>query len=609
MSEATSFDAEAFLRTVTTRPGVYKMVSGKGEVLYIGKAGNLKKRLASYFRPGASAKQKQIVSRLGHIEVAVTTSEAEALLLESQWIKRFQPRYNVALKDDKRYPYLQITLSDPFPRLTLYRGEPREGDRCFGPYPSVGAVRSILDLLAPIFQLRSCPDSTFRNRCRPCLEHQLGRCSAPCVGQVDQKAYRQQVERLIAFFEGKGEALMAQWISEMKAAAQRLEFEKAAGIRDRITALREVLALKGSSRETTPTDIVVHLPTGEGFYFYVARFRQGIYVGGRGFLWPALGGEEEEVLESFLTQYYLVRPNPAGRPDLRGEAEEKPQRLLVMPPPKRPELIAEVVGLMPILKPKGALADWLNLTRANAEEALRQFLVGSELYFERWRALCHELGLPSLERLEGFDISHLQGRGTVASCVVFDPFGPRKEEFRTFNIEGETAGDDYGALRQVVYRRFRRLFEEGQSLPDLLVIDGGRGQVEVVESVLQGFGLDGIPILGIVKGGHRRLEEDRFYLGWKKTFWWPKKRGAALLLQQIRNEAHRTALKAQQRRRRFKSPLEEIPGIGPKRRKLLLKQFGGLQGLKRASREALAQVEGIGPKLAEQIYAALHEME
>ncbi len=593
MDERIPFDAERFLNTVTTRPGVYKMVGRDGEVLYVGKAGNLRKRLQSYFRPGASEKQRQIVSQLGRIEVTVTPSEAEALLLESRWIKQLQPRYNVALKDDKRYPYLRLTLGHPFPRLELFRGSPREGDRCFGPYPSVGSVRKLLDQLAPIFRLRSCPDSVFASRRRPCLEYQLGRCSAPCVAKISREDYRRNVERLIALFEGEGEALIAELASEMADAAKRWAFERAAEIRDRIAALRELLLLRGQDSDRTATDVVVALPRGGGVYFYVAQFRQAAYTGGYGFLWPKLDGGLAEAVESFLGQFYLSHP--------------RPERLVAIPPPSRPELIQELFGFTLVLRPQGdPFLKWIEMARLNAEEAVRHHLSGQERNRNLWEALRKALGLPKLERIEGFDISHLQGREMVASCVVFDPSGPCRKAYRSYLLREVPAGDDYAALRQVVHRRLRRLQEEGKPPPDLILIDGGRGQVRTVQEVLASFRLEALPVLGVVKGRRRHFSEDRFYLGWQNRFWQPEGE-EILLLQQVRDEAHRFALRAQRRRRRPRSVLETVPGIGPKRRKLLLERFGGLNGLKQASRESLAQVEGIGPLLAERIYAVLHE--
>lgn len=587
MRDESRFDAERFLASVTTRPGVYKMVGRDGEVLYVGKAGNLRARLQSYFRPGASEKQKRIVAALGHIEVTVTATEAEALLLESRWIKQLQPRYNVALKDDKRYPYLRLTLNHPFPRLDLFRGTPRKGERCFGPYPSVGTVRALLDQLAPLFQLRSCSDALFRNRSRPCLEHQLGRCSAPCVGKISEKAYREQVERLIALFEGQGEALVERLASEMGEAAKALQFERAARIRDQIAALRELLALSGQKGERKATDVVVQLPHAGGLYFYVAQFRNGIYTAGYGFLWPEAG---EEAIESFLGQYYLARP--------------KPERLLLSPPPERPGLIEEMLEVRVAVRPRGALAAWCEMARLNAEEALRHLLAGHERHARRWERLKEALALPRLERIEGFDISHLQGRGTVASCVVFGPEGPQREQFRRYTLSKAPPGDDPAALKEVVSRRLKRLLQEGISLPDLLVIDGGKGQVAAVEAVLSELGLS-LPIVGIAKGERRHFRLDRFSLGGQPLE--VERLGeAALLLQQVRDEAHRFALKGQRRKRQKRSLLEAIPGVGPKRRKLLLERFGGIRGLRRASPRELAQVEGIGPKLAVQIYAALH---
>ncbi len=603
--EAAPFDPASFLRTLTHRPGVYRMLGGAGEVLYVGKAKNLKKRVASYFRSNvSSARIRSMVSQIHNIEVTVTRTEAEALLLESNLIKEHRPRYNVLLRDDKSYPYILVT-DHAFPRLTFHRGARKPGGRYFGPYPSAGAVRETLNLLQKLFLVRQCEDSFFQNRSRPCLQYQIRRCTAPCVGLVNEATYRQDVEHAVQFLEGKSEAVIRDLVVRMEQASERLAFEEAARYRDQITRLRQISEQQYISGAGGDVDIIAcHQASGQACVqvFFV---RGGHHLGNKA-LFPSVPEDTsaEELISAFLAQYYLSR--------------EVPAEIILSHVPEDAELLTEVLGerrgraVSLSWNVRGERARWLEMAERNAELALRTRLASRAGMRERLEALAEALDLDELpSRMECFDISHTQGELTVASCVVFDAEGPVKSDYRRFNIEGITPGDDYAAMRQALQRRYTRLKEGEGRLPDVLFIDGGKGQVRQALEVLEELQVQGVSVVGVAKGADRKPGLETLVLSdSERPTILPPGSSALHLIQQIRDEAHRFAITGHRQRRakaRTASPLEQIPGMGPKRRQQLLKHFGGLRGVSRAGVAELSKVPGISRKLAQQIYDSFHE--
>ena len=449
---ATEFDAKAFLKTLTGRPGIYKMLNDKGEIIYIGKAKNLRNRVSSYFRSQtATPKQQAMIAKLAAIEVTVTRSEGEALLLESQQIKRYRPRYNICLRDDKSYPYIYISTEQDFPRITFHRGAKNKRGRYFGPYPSAGAVRETLKLLQKIFPVRQCEDSYFLNRSRPCLQHQIERCTAPCVGLVDTASYGLDVESSVLFLEGKGELLIARLIEKMDRAAIDLDFEQATVYRDQIARLRVILEKHFVHGERGDVDIIAGATRAGLACVQVFFIRKGQTLGNKLFF-PKLADDAEpaNVLQAFIAQYYLDKPAPS--------------EIIVSHEPDESELLAEMLSRQSrhavaiVSRVRGERQQWLQLAVTNAENSLQSKLSDRQGLYARFLSLQEELSCRELpKRLECFDISHIQGDQTVASCVVFDREGPVKSAYRRFNIEGVTGGDDYGAIRQAVLRRFKRL--------------------------------------------------------------------------------------------------------------------------------------------------------
>jgi excinuclease ABC subunit C len=609
MSESSStrsdFDASAFLRTLTHRPGVYRMVDTRGNVLYVGKAKDLKKRVASYFRRNvAGARIRSMVSQIGAVEITVTSTEAEALLLENNLIKEHRPRYNVLLRDDKSYPYILIT-AHCFPRLTFHRGARKEGGRYFGPYPSSAAVREALNLLQKIFLLRQCEDSFFQNRSRPCLQYQIKRCTAPCVGYVDEAEYRRDVEHAMQFLQGRSGKVIQDLVNRMEEASARLAFEQAARYRDQISRLREISEQQYVSGGSGDVDIVAcHVESGQACVqvFFV---RGGHHLGNKA-LFPSLPDETpvDELLTAFLGQYYLNREVPAEIILSHEPADrESLEGMLALRRGRSVSLRVRV---------RGERARWLEMARRNARLALAARLASRAGMRERLEVLADELELdepPS--RMECFDISHTGGELAVASCVVFDADGPVKSDYRRFNIEGITPGDDYAAMHQALKRRYTRLKEGEGKVPDVLFIDGGRGQVAQAMDVLEELQVPDVTVVGVAKGADRRPGLETLVLSDpdRPTIILAAGSRALHLIQQIRDEAHRFAITGHRQRRaraRNTSPLEQVPGMGPKRRQQLLKHFGGLQGVSRAGVAELAKVPGISRKLAEQIYERFH---
>jgi len=602
------FDLEGFLNTLTQRPGVYRMLDERGEVIYVGKAKNLKKRVSSYFQSRESSpKQQAMVARIHSIDVRITHSEAEALLLESQLIKRYRPRYNITLRDDKSYPAIYVSTHQTFPRLSFHRGAKQRQGRYFGPYPSASAVRESLKLLQKVFPVRQCRDSFFENRSRPCLEYQIERCTAPCVRLISEEDYAEDVRDSLMFLDGDGSHLIEALAKRMEKASSELEFERAARYRDQIATLRTVLEKQSVHGEQGDLDIIACATEGPAACVQMTFIRHGQQIGDRNYF-PAIHEATDlgRILQTFIVQYYFGKPVP--------------KEILVSTAPDEIPLIEEALSnqaghsVRIVTNPRGERARRVQLALSNAENALSTRLSSRQSLFERYLALGEALKLTTTpRRLECFDISHTQGELTVASCVVFDQQGPLKTAYRRFNIEGIQGGDDYAALQQAVTRRYQRIRAGEYDPPDVLFIDGGRGQVNAVRESLKALDMSQIITIGIAKGPDRKPGQEVLICGESgHTFMLPSHSPALLLIQQIRDEAHRFAITGHRQRRakaRTQSSLDGIPGLGPKRRQQLLRQFGGIREIERASIETLAQVEGISQQLAERIYEHLHDQE
>lgn len=602
-----TFDASAFLATCSGRPGVYRMFDAEARLLYVGKAKNLKKRLTSYFRKtGLAPKTAALVARIAQVETTITANETEALLLEQTLIKEWRPPYNILLRDDKSYPY--VFLSDgQYPRLGIHRGAKRAKGRYFGPYPSAGAIRESLSLLQKTFMVRQCEDSYFSNRTRPCLQYQIKRCKGPCVGLVETGEYAEDVRHSVMFLEGRSQQLHNELNAEMEKAAMALDFEKAAQLRDQIGLLRRVQDQQHMEGGSGDVDVIAAFVNPGGACVHLISVRGGRVLGSKNFF-PQVGIEEDtaEVMAAFLSQYYL------------GNAErELPGELIVN---VVHEDFATLIEALHTLRGRqldishrvrGTRARWQQLAVTNAEQALGARLANRQHMAARFEALAQVLGLDEVpQRLECYDISHSSGEATVASCVVFGPEGPLKSDYRRFNIEGVTAGDDYAAMHQALMRRFSRIKDGEGKLPDVLLVDGGKGQLNMARDVMQELGLSDLTLLGVAKGVTRKAGFETLYLNDVAHEFTLKGDSPALhLIQQIRDEAHRFAISGHRARRgkaRRTSSLEDVAGVGPKRRRELLKHFGGLQELSRASIDEIAKAPGISKKLAESIYANLH---
>lgn len=602
---ADTFEPERFLQTVTTRPGVYRMLGGDGKVLYVGKARNLKKRLTSYFRAGGlPVKTRALMGHVQRIEVTVTGTEGEALILENNLIKEFKPRYNILLRDDKSYPYIYLSAHPDFPRLGFHRGAKEAKGRYFGPYPSAASVRESLNLLQKVFPVRQCEDSFFRNRSRPCLQYQIKRCTAPCVGFIDRDGYQEDVRHAVMFLEGKNQQVVNELVEQMEAASQNLRFEEAARYRDQIATLRRIQEKQYVSGEGGDVDVIASVARKGVSGVEVFFVRGGRLLGNKTF-YPRHVQEDSaaDVLAAFIPQYYLGREVP-GEILLNHAVED---RALLE------ETLSAQAGRRVTLSHalRGERARWLAMAEANAEHAISRQLASKANALQRFEALQEALALDQRpERIECFDISHTLGEATVASCVVFNTEGALKSDYRRFNIEGVIAGDDYAALHQALTRRYTRLKQGEGALPDILLIDGGKGQVAQAVAVLEELQIEGVRIIGVAKGPERRPGAETLFLSPSlRPFILPADSPALHLIQQIRDEAHRFAITGHRQRRgktRNRSPLEDIAGLGPKRRRLLLSQFGGLQEVARAGVEDLAKVNGISRELAQRIYDVFH---
>ncbi len=594
------------MQTLTKRPGIYKMLDEKGEILYIGKAKNLKNRVASYFnKQMASPKQQTMVARIASVEVTVTHTEGEALLLESQLIKRHKPRYNISLRDDKSFPYIYLSSTQDFPQLTFHRGAKHKPGQYFGPYPSAGAVRESLKLLQKIFPIRQCEDGYFQNRTRPCLQYQIERCTAPCVGLIDKDAYAADVASTVMFLEGKGTQLIGHLILRMEKAADDLKFEQAAAYRDQIAKLRTLLEKNAIHGERGDVDIIACATKANMACVQVFFIRNGQHLGNKAYF-PRMAEEYDPgaVIHAFIPQYYLDKPVP--------------YELIVSHEPEESSLLTNVLTVLTkhsvAISPnvRGERARWLQMALTNAENSLASKLADKQGIFARFLRLQEELGCKETpKRLECFDISHTQGHQTVASCVVFDRDGPVKSAYRRFNIEGITEGDDYAAIYQAVSRRYKRQKQGEHVAPDILFIDGGKGQVSAAQTALAELAINDVMIVGVSKGPDRKPGMEKLILvDQGQPLSLASGASGLLLIQHIRDEAHRFAITGHRQRRgkvAKKSVLEGIVGLGTKRRQLLLKQFGGLQGIEQAGVDALSSVGGISKQLAQRIYDNFHQ--
>ena len=606
MVNQSNFDSETFLPSLTRRPGVYRMLDSEGDVLYVGKARNLRSRVTSYFRAsGLTTKTIALMNKVDDIQVTVTASETEALLLEQSLIKADRPIYNVLFRDDKSYPYICLT-EHPFPRLTLHRGTKQQVGRYFGPYPSAGAVRESIQVLQKLFQLRSCEDGFYKNRSRPCLQHQIGRCSAPCVGRVEPKDYAADVGLAQMFLEGRSRAVLQELKQRMESASKTREFEHAARYRDQIAQLRRIQENQYVHGESGEVDVFA-LAQDSSYTCVQGLFIRGGRVIGQRTWYPKneLDTPPGALLSSFVSQYYLA-----------SEGRVIPKLVLTSIPLDEEELVASVLAqrsgrkVSVTSKVRARRARWLEMARDNAVLSLTSYVAERRNVFSRFVDLQELLELEDMpKRLECFDISHTSGEATVASCVVFDTNGPLKSDYRRFNIEGVTAGDDYAAMEQVLRRRYRRLKEGEAVLPDLLVIDGGQGQLGKAAGVLSELQVDDIGLIGVAKGPARKAGIEKILLYGQGELSVPATSGSMHLLQHIRDEAHRFAITGHRGRRaknRRRSALDGIAGIGPKRKRELMAYFGSLATIKGASPEEIAKVPGINQKLADDIYGALH---
>lgn len=602
-ADGPGFDGKAFASGLSLAPGVYRMYAADDSLLYVGKAGALRKRVASYFaNTPKTPRIHSMVAQIARMDVTVTRTEAEALLLENQLIKSLLPRYNVLLRDDKSYPYVLLT-QETWPRIAFHRGPRSVPGRYFGPYPSAGAVRETLNLMQKLFKIRNCEDSVFRNRTRPCLQYQIGRCSAPCVELVEDAAYRESVRQAGLFLDGRSDELSGELSRAMESASERLEFEEAARLRDLIGSIRSLQARQYVDGHAADLDVLACAMRGSTACVLLLAFRDGRNLGTRTFF-PKTNGEEsaEEVLGAFVSQYYGEQIPPQ---EIVLDREIPDSDLLEA-------AFTSAAGRKVQLKwnVRSERAGYLDLARRNAEIALVTEITSRGAQTARSEALKELLGLAEpAQRIECFDISHTMGEATVASCVVFDANGAVRSQYRRFNIAGIEPGDDYAAMHQAIERRFRRAVEEGGVLPDVLLIDGGAGQLAQARGVLADLGITSVVLVGVAKGEERRAGHETLVLADGSEVRPGAASPALQLIQQVRDEAHRFAItghRGKRQKARMTSKLEDIAGIGPRRRASLLKHFGGLAGLKAAGADEIARVEGINAALAERIYANLH---
>ena len=609
LADSDTFDHKSFLKTLPHRPGVYRMYDAAGNLLYIGKARDLRKRVSSYFRAGGlPLKTQALVERIAQIDVSVTQTETEALLLEQNLIKANRPPYNILMRDDKSYPYIYITDHPEYPaiRFRRVRRKKAASGRYFGPYTNAWAVRETLGLLEKIFRVRQCEEATFRNRSRPCLQYQIGRCSAPCVGYISPEDYQKDVAHAQRFLRGEDSTLIQTLADEMETAAAALEFERAARMRDQIQALQSVQAEQSIEAGQAQADVFALASAAEVRMVHVLQVREGKVVGSQNLrMEGGLDEADEEALASFVAQYYLQEAHPWI-----------PREVIVWPEIPEPELLEtaleKVAGRRVQIKTqvREERARWQEMAAENARQAVQLRVRDRETLRSRFAALQQVLGWHEMPgRLECFDISHTQGEETVASCVVFNIEGPLKSEYRRYTITGITPGDDYAAMAQALEKRFGG--SRASVRPDILFIDGGKGQLRAAREMLEKLGHGDLVTIGVAKGVTRRPGMETLILDLGEgVLNLPPDSPALHLIQHVRDESHRFAISGHRARRgkkRSRSALEEIEGVGPKRRRELLRHFGSMKGLENASVEELTKVPGISRTLATTIYQAMHE--
>lgn len=610
MKKNPEFDAKDFCKRLTKSSGVYQMFDADGEVIYIGKANNLKNRVSSYFLKSAqsNSKTQSLVSQIASIEVTVTNSETEALLLECTLINKHLPKYNILLRDDKSYPYIHLSQHS-FPRLDFHRGRKAKKGRYFGPYPSAGAVRETLNLLQKIFKLRSCNDTFFSNRTRPCLQYQIKRCTAPCVAYIDQDEYAQSIKHAVLFLQGRNQEII-EWLEHnMDQASLAQQYELAAVYRDQIKSLRKVQEQQIVTSDKGDIDIIAAEQQQQYFCVQVMSIRHGRLIGSKPYF-PKTPADSDisTVLSAFVSQYYSNSIRMSQIPKTIIISHELDDLALIK------TFLSEQRGSQVecLHRVRGLRAKWLSMTKQNAEVALSGHLSSKASVYRRFESLQKLLKLESMpQRIECFDISHTGGDQTVASCVVFDNEGPMKSNYRRFNITGITKADDYAAMHQALTRRYTKLKQGEGVLPDILLIDGGKGQLSQAEAVLEELQVSGVLVVAVAKGEGRKPGLETLILAHSRQhLQCPADSPALHLIQQIRDEAHRFAITGHRQRRakqKRESPLEHIEGVGAKRRQALLKRFGGWQELKRASVDEIAKVPGISLTLAQKIHALLHD--
>lgn len=603
-------DIKALLAGLPHLPGVYRHLDAEGVVLYVGKARDLKKRVSSYFqKTGHSPRIAHMVARVATVEVTVTPSEAEALLLENNLIKQLKPRYNILFRDDKSYPYLMVS-DHAAPRINYYRGSTQRPGQFFGPYPNAWAVRETIQILQKVFRLRTCEDTVYANRTRPCLLYQINRCSGPCVNQISLEDYQRDVNRATQFLKGQTQLVLQDIEQRMLAASEALEFEAAAQLRDQMSALSRVLQQQTMEQtDGQDTDVIAIAIAGGKACVNLAMIRNGRHLGDRAFFPAHLNDDDaSDILEVFMAQHYVEHALPAVIVASHAPRDESILALLSATGQAKTRLLT---------RPQGVRRSWLEQANQNAELALARALTEGGARHARTLALAEALGLESDEqsldelRIECFDISHTAGEATQASCVVFHHHEMQPSLYRRYNIEGITPGDDYAAMRQVLTRRYAKVADGQTAMPGLVLVDGGKGQVEVARQVFEEYGLDIDSLVGVAKGENRKTGlETLIFADGRAPVALGSASAALMLIAQIRDEAHRfaiTGMRAKRAKARQTSRLQDIEGVGAKRRQALLNRFGGLGGVSAASVDQLASVDGISLDLAKRIYAALHE--
>ena len=590
---------------MTSNPGVYKMYNSDKEVIYVGKAKNLKKRVSSYFRAGNHSNRiKRMISLIKNVDLIITKSEADALLLENIQIKKYRPRFNILLRDDKSYPYIYVDTHHNYPRLSFYRGKRKKDGKFFGPYSNVYSVRDALNTLQKLFKVRQCSDSFFKNRARPCLQYQIERCSAPCVGLIKKDDYIADINMSMKFLDGKNTEIIDLLIKKMEHASDSQNFESAANFRDQIESLRHTCEQSVVSGEKGDVDIISVFIISETACIQVFNIRNGVSFGNETFF-PDIDESinESSLLSIFIGQYYLSRQIPK---EIIINKITKDKKILEYILSKKKNSKVVITNSV-----RGIRQRWVELAEKNTMDSINTKILSKRNMFNRFHSLQDLLGLSDIpKKLECFDVSHTFGEQTVASCVSFSIEGAQKKDYRKFNIKSTSIGDDYAAMKEALTRHFSRLKKSDVSLPDICFIDGGIGQVNIALKVMEELQISTVQIIGVSKGKQRKPGEETIIMDYGKTKINLEKNSLALhLIQQIRDEAHRFAITGHRKRRdksRFKSPLEEIPGLGPKRKQMLLKHFGGLQGLVKAGEDEIKKIPGINKTLAEAIYFRFH---